>query len=221
MNIKTYGFTFSVSGAILLFDLIYCLTQINKTGDIWMDKSSLIVAIIGLVGVALSILAAIIRDVLNSKKQSGAILDSTASIKTDTVSVVPKVDNIDNNTQKVRDIVTERMLPSLIISEQNNKSMLSKIDELYGDMKYHKELRKELIDNGKSKDYFIEGISALYQKNEILSAENRELRQALEEQKEDNALKAVKIEKLDKEIHELKSKLEKDKFRDMEMDIDI
>ncbi|MBQ9229224.1 MAG: hypothetical protein IJ168_10405 [Eubacterium sp.] len=197
-----FKLTRTTSFIIIIYALILCELNNGKGSGVGLTTEivSLIVAIIGVIGV-------ILADVIRSSKQGKAIDDKVNSVKGDTGTMAPKIDNINDNSRKVRDVLLERLLPTIESEKHGNTIMSSQLQELYDDMKYHKELKKELIDNGKSKDYFIDGINVLYQQNELLSAENRDLRCDIAEKRETIAALELKIENLQTENRDLKARI--------------
>lgn len=119
------------------------------------------VAILGLIG---SVIIAIIQ----SKKQGDVTLD----VKVDTSDMKPTVTNIREDTSKIRGEVVEKLVPNL----QTISTMASKVDSIHSEVEYQKRLKSELSTGLSNKDYLVNGIEKLYERNGQLEKENRELR---------------------------------------------
>lgn len=153
---------------------------------------AIVVAIIGAVATIIGLIITTIKD---SNKVS--------SVKEDTIVIKPDVSVIKNDVNKVKDNVIENIVPSLKNTEKASNFISGKVDELYNEMNYHKRLQTELKENIKHKDYFIDGIEALYQTNGLLSAENNELKKQLLLSKEQNEILIDRVASLKKENKKL------------------
>lgn len=172
-------------------------------GEKDMDVASAVGIIVALIGV----LGAAVIDIIKSKKQGDEIKGGVSDIKTDTSAMKPKIDNIDENTKKVRDAVVEKLVPQV----KDIAKMSDKIDCVHEDVKYRRRLKDEFSLGLTDKDYFTAGIEKLYERNGFLESENKQLKRKVYEQEEVNI-------KLQKENDDLRSRNDKlsQKLKSME-----
>lgn len=120
-----------------------------------------------LIGAITTIIIAIIQ----AKKHGSLVVN----VKDDTGAMRPKVDNIDENTKKIRDNVVEKIVPEL-----NNFSKISEqINYIENDVRYRQRLQSDVSINLTNKDYLIGGIESVYERNGTLENENRILKRKL------------------------------------------
>lgn len=201
-------FTIIIPNAIILAGLLFCLYSDNKGEDILNSGTAAIVCAI--IGAIVSIVTLIITTLKETHKVSG--------VKEDTSEIKPCVNTIKTDVSKVKDSVIENIVPVLHENEKNTLSISSKVNSLFDDMEYHNRLRTELSNNIRDKDYFVDGISALYETNSKLNHQVYLLNSELNEEKEKNAILKIKINKLEKENKELHQQV---KTQNNERSIDI
>jgi DNA integrity scanning protein DisA with diadenylate cyclase activity len=118
--------------------------------------------VIALIGVA----GTLLMHFFQFRKDSNTI----GKVKEDTSTMIPEVNNIDENTKKIRDQVIERMVPSLDQLMETKSGVAALVDEL----KYQKRLKYEMSPYIHNMDSLISGIQNVYEENAKLSSELKE-----------------------------------------------
>lgn len=116
----------------------------------------------------ISVAGSLILHFISYKKDSNTI----GKVKEDTATLLPEVKNIDENTKKIREQVTEQVLPSLSQISETKKGVVELVDEL----KYQKRLKQETSPYIQNMDIFISGIKNIYDENARLLSELKEER---------------------------------------------
>lgn len=167
--------------------LIICIMSADG-GGINMDKTNAIAIVVALIGV----LGSIVVDLIRSKRQSDKIKDGVNDISQDTKDIKPRTQNIEKNTEKIRDSVVEKLVPNLRVIS----AMSSKIDNIHSEVEYQKRIKSEISVNLTDKDYFVGGIENLYEKIGQLEHQNRELSRQLKKAQEKNRQLEIKIKQM-------------------------
>lgn len=157
-----------------------------------------------LIGAITTIIIAIIQ----AKKHGSLVIN----VKEDTGTMRPKIDNIDKNTEKIKDKVIETIVPQI---DQLSKTS-EKIDFIENDVRYRQRLQSDVSINLTNKDYLIGGIESVYERNGTLENENRVLKRKLFDAQEE-------IERLKKKNQDLlmtNKELAKD-IRQFSQDVEI
>lgn len=167
---------------------------------------ALVAALIGLIGAVISAVVTIVMDMRKSRRRSEVIVDEinrtqndVKGIKTDTTVLCPTTENIREDTKIIRAKVTENVVPRL----QALSTLSEKIEDIHSEVEYQKRLKAELPTSLQNRDYFLRGIDNLYAVNAQLQAENKELRLALQQEKEKNLFLTNQIEEWKEEYPEL------------------
>lgn len=167
---------------------------------------ALVAALIGLIGAVISAVVTIVMDMRKSRRRSEVIVDEinrtqndVKGIKTDTTVLRPTTENIREDTKIIRAKVTENVVPRL----QALSTLSEKIEDIHSEVEYQKRLKAELPTSLQNRDYFLRGIDNLYAVNAQLQAENKELRLALQQEKEKNLFLTNQIEEWKEEYPEL------------------
>ena len=130
-----------------------------------------LVALCSILAALIGAITTIIIAIIQAKKHGSLVVN----VKDDTGAMRPKVDNIDENTKKIRDNVVEKIVPEL-----NNFSKISEqINYIENDVRYRQRLQSDVSINLTNKDYLIGGIESVYERNGTLENENRILKRKL------------------------------------------
>lgn len=184
--------------SLLAFYILYGENAMNT------DSIAILVAVLGLIGtIAGGIIVAVV-EIVKSKKQSGEIREDIGDVKADTADMKPRTGNIERNTEKIRDEVVEKLVPNI----QTISSMASKVERIHSEVEYKKRIKSELSTVVQTKDYFVEGIENLYEKNGQLESENKELHYQLNQAQEQNQFLTDRISELEEENRELSKQLD-------------
>lgn len=125
-----------------------------------MNMTQWIALIVALVTVAGTLIAAFWQ-----LKRDGKTIDGISS---DTSHMKPQIDQIGKNTERVKDIVIERIQPAMASIEHSG----SKIDFIAGEIEYQKRLKKDLSPEFQNRDRILAEIQAVYAKNAALNQQN-------------------------------------------------
>lgn len=165
-------------------------------GIIITSAVAIVVAIISLIGTIISNTKALKRDTKNAFLQGDETRSAIKDVKADTSDVKPKIDNINKNTDKIRDEVVEKIIPSLT----GFKEASAKINDIHKDMEYKQKLKNDVSPTLYDKDKFLTGIERLYEDNAKLVSENYNLKAQLTESE-------VRIKVLESENKQLRTHL--------------
>ena len=187
--------------------LAYAIQKYDGSSDYMLGG-----VIVALIGVAGTILA----NFFQYKKDSSKI----SEVKEDTSAMTPQVMNIARDTRETNDIVKVNLSSKLDKAKYDINEVKGGISELYKDTREILEdvrYRKRLNDEYKgtfSREIFILGIDDLYKKISYLENENRDLILKNKELKRSLIFNQ-------KEIENLKERIEQYKNKDQDYDIDI
>lgn len=179
--------------------LAICIMASSADGGMGMDIASVVAIVVALIG----LIGTTIKDLIQSRKQSESIKDGINDVNQDTKDMKPRTQSIEKSTEKIREVVTEK----LMLDINRIPAMESKVDEIYTEVEHRKRTRADVSTNVKTKDYFVEGIEQLYAKNGQLESENRELRYQLNQAQEQNQFLSDKLSELNEVNHELTKQL--------------
>ncbi|WOO35749.1 hypothetical protein R2R35_18385 [Anaerocolumna sp. AGMB13020] len=179
-----------IIGFILCLILLYGGKESMNNGY-W----ALVVALISVAGT-------LVAHLISFRKDSNKI----GSVKEDTSKMTPQVNNIDENTKKIRDQVIEQIIPSI---NQFKDSRIG-ISELVEDLRYQKRLKQETLPYVNNMDTFISGIKNVYDVNARLAFELKEEREKTQFLTlENNQLKAELYKYKEKSFTKSKDELER------------
>lgn len=158
--------------------------------------TSLVLALVAVGTALIGVFGTGIAEILKSKKQSEEIRKDIGNVQEDTKDMRPRAKNIEVDTKKIRDEVVEKLVPSI----QTISVMASKVEDVHKEVEYKNRIKSELSTDLKNKDYFVEGIEKLYEKNGQLESENRELRYQLNQAQEQNQRLSDKLSEVNREL---------------------
>ena len=137
--------------------------------DASMSQSEIIAIVVALFGVA----GALLAQLYQFKKDSNTI----GSVKSDTTGMVPVLNSIEKNTDKLRDKVIEQIAPELQQHHRDSQKMSDEVSLLVDELNYQKRIRAE--SSGQNRDVVVAEIDGVYR-------ENAALKEQLDEQIREN-----------------------------------
>lgn len=155
------GDKMNISGKIVLSIMPIISATAIAFSILGMEESNMwwIAIITALIGVFGSVIVAIFQ-----LKRDGKTIDATSR---NVLDIKPKVDNISDDTKKIRDVVIESINPTLShISEKG-----SKIDFIASEIEYQKRLHEQVSHDVDNRDIIVQSIDVLYEKNASLNKE--------------------------------------------------
>lgn len=172
---------------------------------------------VAIIGAFATIGAAVITGVIalvgqwRQAKRDGKAIDK---INSDTSEMKPTVHKIDDNTSKIRDIVIESVVPSMVDVRNRN----SKIDFIAGELEYQKRLQQDLPKDNRNRDTVLAEIRSVYERNAALSVQHAEAQHRISSLTAENAVLRSKIAELNAE---LQREQRKNSGHDMSDDLEI
>lgn len=173
--------------------IAYVILVMNNDGGMNMEAGlwAVVLAIIGLIGSTWYQYAASKRDI---KPLSG--------IQSHTSEMKPRIENIDDNTKKSRDILVKKIKPGINDIQRQQDSFgdqLKKIDYVVKEFEYQNRLKNE-YSKEINKDILTAGINMVYEKNAMLEKTLHEKEQKIYDM-------TVKLQMLKSENQELQHQI--------------
>ena len=128
------------------------LKENNMNTSDWL---AIAVALIGVIG-------ALIANLFQLKRDGKTI----TNVDRTTSETKPQIKNIAENTQKVRDVITEEIRPEV----KQISSANSKLDYITSEIEYQKRIKSDVSSAVSDSAYLIAGINKVYEENARLSS---------------------------------------------------
>lgn len=170
-------------------------------GDIIMGNTEAWAIVVALI----SVTGSLILHFFSFRKDSNTI----GKVKEDTATLLPEVKTIDENTKKIRDQVTEQVIPNLNQMTETKNG----VTELVNELNYQKRLKQETSHYANNMDIFISGIKNIYEVNARLESE-------LKEEKTKNSILLAENYKLEQELATYKEREPKTKSKSQDIGLE-
>lgn len=158
---------------------------------------TIVVALIGVVGALLVNYYQLRRD--------GKTIDGISS---NTSEIHPTVKNINNNTEKTKEVILESIAPLLSKIEERN----SKIDSIAAEVEYQKRLKSDFSTSASGKEVLIAGIQTVFEENARLNLQHKSDEEKIKALTSENRSLTRQVKRLRAELKTVrhKNELQKD-----------
>lgn len=161
--------------------------------------SGYIAIVVALIGVA----GGIWMQIIQFKKDAQRIeeVNKTANlVHCDTAEIKPKVDNIETNTNVIRDDITRIILPKV----DGIQAIGNSVNELLEEKRINDAIKQRVSTVVDNPGYIISAIDSIYEKNAFLQEENSNLKNDIKIQAMENITLRKENENLKQELEALK-----------------
>ena len=167
-----------------------------------MENKDLIIAIIAAAATILAALITVIGKQFSQSKQFKRDGKTIDGISSDTSDMKSKMQRIDDNAGKSRDLLVESVNPALEKIKERN----AKIDFIAGEMEYQKRMKSSLSESASGRDSVLASISVVYEENARLNEQYRRAQERIIHLSVENNQLQEKVTSLKKDLAEERSK---------------